>query len=101
MQPSLHSTSFLRNFANKDQSSMLGVVRKENHLRYISNLAVNGHPQELGDNAIKAISSSGTHSKIVCNNRSVAPQPTEGSISHCWIVLEDGLDGYVKYVKEV
>ena len=55
LQPPLHSPPFLRNFANEDPSSMLGVVRKEKHLRYISNLTVNVHPRELRADATKSL----------------------------------------------
>ena len=75
LQPPLHSPPFLRNFANEDPSSMLGVVRKEKHLRYISNLTVNVHPRELRADATKFIAASVAHSKITCTNMSVAPSP--------------------------
>ena len=61
---------------------MLGVVRKEKHLRYLANLAVNGHPQELGADTTKVISASGTHSKFARTNMSVTPQLKEGSKYH-------------------
>ena len=79
---------------------MLGVVRKKKHIRYLANLTVNGHPQELGAGATKAIAVSGAQSKIDRTNMSVAPQRREGSRSYRQIVLEDGLEGYVKYVRE-
>ena len=79
---------------------MKGVVEKDNLLRYLANLAINGHPQELGDDASKVIAASGAHPKIACPNMSVAPQPKKGSISHCQILLEDGLEGYANYVSE-
>ena len=53
---------------------MLGVVRKKKHIRYLANLTVNGHPQELGAGATKAIAVSGAQSKIYRTNMSVAPQ---------------------------
>ena len=37
-QPTLRSPPFLRDFANEEQSSILGMVRKERHLRYLANL---------------------------------------------------------------
>ena len=43
LQPPLNSPPFLRNFGNKEQYSMKGVVWKENLLRYLANLTVNGH----------------------------------------------------------
>ena len=52
---------------------MLGVVLKEKHLRYIANLAVNSHPQELGDAATKAISTCSAHSKISHTNMYTPP----------------------------
>jgi len=87
------------NFADEEQSSMKGVVRKEKLLRYLANLAVNGHPQELGADATKVIAASGAHSKIARPNLSVAPAPKEGSRSHRQILQEDGPEGYAKYVR--
>ena len=72
---------------------MLGVVWKEKNLRYLTNLAVNGHTQELGDDATKVIASRVANSKIACTNMSVSPQPKEGSIHHHQILLEDGPEG--------
>ena len=79
---------------------MLGVVKKEKHIIYLANLAVNGHSQELGADATKVIAASGAHSKITRTNMSVAPHPKEGSRYHRQILLEDGQEGYVKYTKE-
>ena len=79
---------------------MLGVVRKEKHLRYLANLVVNGHSPELGADATKVISVSGDHSKIARTNMSVAPHTKEVSISHRQILLEDGPEGYDRYVRE-
>ena len=79
---------------------MLGVVRKEKHLRYLANPAVNGHPQEMGADATKVIATSCAHSKISLPNMSVAPHPREGLRSHRQILLEDGPEGCVKYVRE-
>ena len=44
LEQPLYSPPFLWNFANKEQSSMLGVVQNEKHLRYLSILAVNVNP---------------------------------------------------------
>ena len=79
----------------------MGVVRKEKHLRYLANLAVNGHHQELGADATKVIYASVAHSKIKRTNMSVAPHPKEGSRSHRQILLEDGSEGCAKYVREI
>ena len=97
VQPPLNSHPFLRNFANEEQSSILGVVRKEKYLRYLAKLAVNVHPQELRDGATKFIAASGAHSKNARTNMSVDPHPKEGSISHHHILLEEGPEGYAKY----
>ena len=71
----------------------MGMVRKDNHLRYLANIAVNIHPQELGADATKVISTSGDHSKIARTNMSIPPQTKEGSIYHRQIILEDGSEG--------
>ena len=80
---------------------MLGVVRKEEHIRYIANLAVNGHPHELGAGTTKIIAAISNHSKIARTNILVGPHPIERLISHCKILLEDGPEGYTKYVREI
>ena len=54
---------------------MLGVVRKEKHLRYLANLAVNGHPWELGAEATKVIAASSAPSKMARTNMSVTSHP--------------------------
>ena len=56
---------------------MLGVVRKEKHLRYLANLDVKGHPRELGDGATKFIAASSVCSNIDRTNMSVAPHHKE------------------------
>ena len=66
---------------------MLGVVQKEKHPRYLANLTVNGHPQEMGAGATKVVSARGAHSKIARTNMSVTPHPKEGPIYHHQILL--------------
>ena len=66
---------------------MLSVVRKEKHLRYLANPAVNGHPQEMGADATKVIATSGARSKISRTNMSVAPHPKEGAIYRHQILM--------------
>ena len=95
----LHYPPFLWNFSNEDQFSMKGVVQKENIRRYLSNLAINGHPQELGADSTKIISASGAHSKITCNNMPLASRPKEYLISRHQILLEDGPERHIKYVR--
>ena len=70
---------------------MKGLVRKEEFLKYLSNLTINGHREELGPDSTKVIYVSGAHSKIDRLNMSVAPHPKEGSVSHLQILLEDGM----------
>ena len=91
LHPNLHSPTFLQNFANEEQSLMLGLVQKEKYLRYLSNLAVNGHPQELGDNATNFIHTSGDPSKIYRTKISAASHTNEGSRYHNQILLEDSM----------
>ena len=54
---------------------MLGVARKVKYLRYLYNLAVNSHLQELGFDATKVIDAIDAHSKTTRTNMSVAPHP--------------------------
>ena len=77
----------------------MGVVKKENIPIYLSNTDVKCHPQELGANDTKIISSSISHSKISYTNMSVALHPKEGSRSHRQILLEDGPEGYTKCMR--
>ena len=51
LHPHSHYPPFIRNFANKENSSMKRVVLKEKLLRFPANLGVNDHPQELGTDA--------------------------------------------------
>ena len=78
LPPPLHSPPLLRNFTNKEQYSMSGMLWKERNLIYIANHSVNGHTHELGDDATNVISTSGAHSKIIHTKISIAPQPKEG-----------------------
>ena len=71
---------------------MLGVVRKEKHLRYLANLDVKGYPRELGAGATKVIAASSVCSNIDRTNMSVAPHPKEDSRSHFQTLLEDGTE---------
>ena len=73
LQPHLHSPPFLWNFTNEEHTSMLGMVRKEKHPRYLANFDVNDHPQELGSDATKVISSRGDYSKIDHTTMFVTP----------------------------
>ena len=87
LHPPLHYSPFLLNFSNEEKSSMLGVVRKEKHPRYLANLAVNFHPKELGAYSTKFIADSGSHSNIARTNMYVAPHHNKGLRSHHQILL--------------
>ena len=82
LQTPLHSPAFLRNSASEEQSSMKGVVWKEKLIIYLANLAVNGHPQELGTNETKVIVASSTKSRTTYHNMYAALYPKEGLIYH-------------------
>ena len=101
LRPPIHSPPFLQNFSNDDQSSILGVVRKQKYPIYLSNLSINGHLQELGYNATKVIYVSCAHSNIACTNMSVTPHPKEGLKYHHQILLQDSPEGYAKYVRYI
>jgi len=83
------------NFANPTQSTQKKVGRTEKLLRYLANLAVNGHPDELGADASKISTS---HVDITKN---ILPKKIEiPSSGMRQILLEKGPEGYAKYVRE-
>ena len=54
----------------------------------------------MGADATNVIYASGAHSNIPSTNMYVAPQTKEGLKFHHHIILEDGTEGYKKYVRE-
>ena len=84
------------NFASQGQSSMKTVGRVEKMLRYLANLAVNGHPDELGANPATV----GTPGAVLAE----VPLPTvsssmEGRTGWRDVLLAEGPEGLAKKVR--
>lgn len=81
-------------FASGSQSDMKNVLRVEKGLRYLANLAVNGHPSELGADPSKLVVGSSDTTKSLLPT----PPPSNGGMRK--ILLEKGPEGYAKAVRE-
>jgi pyruvate carboxylase len=94
--PELKKISSSRwNFASPSQADQRKVGRLERSLRYFANLAVNGHPPELGADASR-LSTSHTDS-----TSSILPKVERSSAGGTRkILLERGPEGYAKWVRE-
>eukprot|EP00535_Pseudo-nitzschia_heimii_P006921 CAMPEP_0197189256 /NCGR_PEP_ID=MMETSP1423-20130617/19451_1 /TAXON_ID=476441 /ORGANISM="Pseudo-nitzschia heimii, Strain UNC1101" /LENGTH=1220 /DNA_ID=CAMNT_0042641315 /DNA_START=181 /DNA_END=3843 /DNA_ORIENTATION=+ len=88
------STSYW-NFANEFQADPLKMGSSERRLRYLANLAVNGHPTELGVDATKI--ASGITSSI---DSPLIPPSTVKKNSLRKILLSEGPEGMAKAVRE-
>jgi len=96
--PELKSVSSSEwNFANPTQATQKNVGRTEKLLRYLANLAVNGHPKELGADAAKLSKSHKDITKNILPRESEIEIPNSGMRQ---ILLEQGPAGYAKYVRE-
>eukprot|EP00978_Attheya_sp_CCMP212_P024336 scaffold76329_cov59-Attheya_sp.AAC.3 len=85
------------NFATKEQKDMKSVLRVEKLMRYLANLAVNGHPEELGADASKIVPGKGDITKTFLPT--VEPSTTSSGGMRK-ILLEKGPAGYAKAVRE-
>jgi pyruvate carboxylase len=85
------------NFATKEQTDMKSVLRVEKLMRYLANLAVNGHPEELGADASKIVPGKGDITKTFLPT--VEPSTTSSGGMRK-ILLEKGPAGYAKAVRE-
>jgi len=85
-------------FASDEQSDQRKVGAKERLIRYLANLAVNGHPVELGADPTK-IQTEHTPalSKVLTLPEGVSSRGTGGMRK---ILLEEGPEGYAKAVRE-
>ena len=88
------STSYW-NFANEYQADPLKLGSSERRLRYLANLAVNGHPSELGVDASKL--ATGITSTIASP---LIPPSTVKKNSLRKILLNEGPEGMAKAVRE-
>jgi pyruvate carboxylase len=97
--PQLKQTSTsLWNFANENQADPKKVGLMDRLLRYLANLAVNGHPAELGADETRM--DSGLKTRIA---RPEIPRADTESVkkpSMRSILLEEGPAGYAKHVRE-
>ena len=98
--PQLKQTSTsVWDFANKEQSDTKQLFSNERLTRYLANLAVNGHPAELGADPTKMSStavSSAVPAPKIPKVESVAGK--KAGMRH--ILLEQGPAGYAKAVRE-
>ena len=82
------------NFASSNQNTQKSVGTTERALRYFANLAVNGHPDELGADATKL---SDKHNDPT---RDTLPQIEIPDAGTRQILLDQGPAGYAKFVRE-
>jgi len=89
------------NFASPDQASQAEVFRVERLMRYLANLAVNGHPQELGANPETANKVQPIPA-IKFPAASPPPPPGANWKAEGWrsTLLKDGPEGLSKAVRE-
>ena len=95
--PDLKKTSTSKwNYANPDQSDAEKLDETDRLLRYLANLAVNGHPDELGADPTKM-----KDSCCVSVPAPVIPESKKGKAGGMRkILLEEGPAGYAKAVRE-
>ena len=87
------------NFASEEQSDQRKVGKSERLIRYLANLAVNGHPPELGADPTKIVSGRSVvdTTKAMAVPDEVKAKSTGGMRK---ILLEQGPEGYAKHVRE-
>ena len=82
-------------FASDTQRDQKKVGKVERTLRYLANLAVNGHPKELGADPTKLSTSH------VDFTKNILPEPSSNKSSgNRQILLDLGPEGYAKYVRD-
>jgi len=85
-------------FASDEQSDQRKVGAKENLIRYLANLAVNGHPAELGADPAKMKKDHGPAlSKVLTLPKDFDHANAHGGMRK--ILLEEGPEGYAKAVR--
>ena len=82
------------NFASVSQQTQKNVGTTERALRYFANLAVNGHPDELGADASKLTNDHNDRT------RNILPEIEIPDAGTRQILLEQGPAGYAKFVRE-
>lgn len=83
-------------FASEEQSDQRKVGAKERLIRYLANLAVNGHPVELGADPTKIVAE---HS-VDMTKKLILPEGATSTGGMRKILLEQGPEGYAKAVRE-
>jgi len=95
--PDLKQTSSsMWSFASEEQSDPKLIYRLENYMRYLANLAVNGHPKELGADPSKIVPgvSKGVISPLP------SPPPTTNKTNMREILTTKGPKAYADYVRK-
>jgi pyruvate carboxylase len=82
-------------FANEEQADQRKVGANERLMRYLANLAVNGHPPELGADPTKIKKDHGDTTSIL-----KLPEGAKSTGGMRKILLEQGPEGYAKAVRE-
>ena len=85
-------------FASDEQSDQRKVGANERLIRYLANLAVNGHPPELGADPTKIKSEHSVDTTKILTLPEGTPASSGGGMRK--ILLEQGPDGYAKAVRE-
>ena len=85
------------NFASDEQSDQRKVGEKERLIRYLANLAVNGHPPELGADPTKINFDHSVDTTKILTLPEGTPASTGGMRK---ILLAEGPEGYAKAVRE-
>lgn len=97
--PSLKATSGSKwDFANIEQADPKKVFSTDRYLRYLANLAVNGHPAELGADPSKIKAGAGHVVAPRLPPRTVSAVGTKKGMRH--ILLEQGPTAFAKAVRE-
>lgn len=85
------------NFASDEQSDQRKVGEKERLIRYLANLAINGHPPELGADPTKINFDHSVDTTKILTLPEGTPASTGGMRK---ILLAEGPEGYAKAVRE-
>jgi len=92
--PDLKKTSASKwSFANEEQSDSRSIYSSEKLIRYLANLAVNGHPPELGADATKL------GGKIPIAPLPIPPTSSTDKINMRSILVDQGPKAYADFVR--
>ena len=97
----LEISSSTWNFASENQRDQLKVGRVEKLVRYMANLAVNGHPVELGADPLKIDLVPPKPVKAPAASPNAPPKTVKSSAPEGgWKLLDEGPKGYAKAVRD-